>query len=116
MPALQERQQETEREERPPVEIAERRRLDTEQPRQQAADADDERHLRAVGHDVGEQNRLHHSSISSMSCLTSCFCFPVSLLSRARCRSRLSAAPSKTRSTKSRSMAPTTCCRGLAGR
>ena len=72
--------------------------------------------LRAPGDDVPGEGCGVHSSISSMirrMCLRSS---RERLRSFARCRSSPEAAPSKTRSTKSRTMAPTTCCRGRVGR
>src|SRR4051812_25213620 len=93
-----------------PAEIASARGSNPQDTRNACRDDDDDTDLQHERHEVWQGVVTHHASPSesSSSCWTIRFCFAVSLLSRARCTSNASDAPSNTRSRKSRTMPPIT--------
>ncbi len=110
-----ERQEEAGGQQRPEQRIADGRHVEPEDAEREQRHANDQRHLHAPGSEVRESQE-GHSSISSVSRRIMSLSSFESRPSFASCTSSGAAAPSNTRSRKSRTIAPITWWRGCAGR
>ncbi len=109
-------QQQTEAEQRAQQQVADARRRESNNGQQRECAANDDRRLHGMRDDIGgKECRAHSSTSFAMRRIIRRSSFE-RRPSLARCSSSGAAAPSKTRSRKSRTIAPTTRCRGCVGR
>ena len=113
-PWLQQGQREADDEDGAPERVTQNRSVDAEKPNQNHRHDGEEHDLQVPAGEVLDRVGSHQSSFSepAASCMSRLMCCRSSLVRRpsfARCNNSPPAAPSKTRSTKSRTIAPTTC-------
>ena len=113
-PWLQQGQREADDEDGAPDRVTQNRSVDAEKPNQNHRHDGEERDLQVPAGEVLDRVGSHQSSFSepAASCMSRLMCCRSSLVRRpsfARCNNSPPAAPSKTRSTKSLTIAPTTC-------